>query len=142
MHTHVAVANKVQTRQGEWLSVYGTALFEHAASSTGRHNTALERQLVEALRGVRRATRGIDRLARRRPHAAGAGELRGAGRAERAVVGATHGDRQGRRRRPATARAVGLTCAYAEARTGSRQNVERPVCKIEGECHAICRIGL
>lgn len=29
LHTHVAVANKVQTRGGKWLSIYGTILHEH-----------------------------------------------------------------------------------------------------------------
>lgn len=29
LHTHVAVANKVQTRQGKWLSIYGTILHGH-----------------------------------------------------------------------------------------------------------------
>jgi len=49
LHTHVAVANKVQTRQGKWLSIYGTVLFEHTVAASETYNTALERRLVEAL---------------------------------------------------------------------------------------------
>jgi conjugative relaxase-like TrwC/TraI family protein len=49
LHTHVAVANKVQTRSGKWLSIYGKVLFEHAVAASETYNTALERRLVEAL---------------------------------------------------------------------------------------------
>ena len=28
LHTHVAVANKVQTKDGKWLSIYGRVLYE------------------------------------------------------------------------------------------------------------------
>jgi conjugative relaxase-like TrwC/TraI family protein len=49
LHTHVAVANKVQTRQGKWLSIYGTVLFEHTVAASETYNTALERRLVEVL---------------------------------------------------------------------------------------------
>ncbi|MEI2672385.1 MAG: MobF family relaxase [Marmoricola sp.] len=57
LHTHVAVANKVQTRQGKWLSIYGTVLFEHTVAASETYNTALERRLVEVLGvRVRRAT--------------------------------------------------------------------------------------
>ncbi|MGH3346532.1 MAG: MobF family relaxase, partial [Nocardioides sp.] len=48
LHTHVAVANKVQTREGKWLSLYGTVLHQSAVA----YNTALEHHLVERL-GVR-----------------------------------------------------------------------------------------
>ena len=56
LHTHVAVANKVQTRSGKWLSIYGRVLFEHTVAASETYNTALERRLVEAL-GVRFAER-------------------------------------------------------------------------------------
>ncbi|MFN8194124.1 MAG: MobF family relaxase [Nocardioidaceae bacterium] len=52
LHTHVAVANKVQTRSGRWLSIYGKVLHEHVVAASETYNTALERRLVEAL-GVR-----------------------------------------------------------------------------------------
>ena len=52
LHTHVAVANKVQTRQGKWLSIFGTVLHEHVVAASETYNTALERRLTEAL-GVR-----------------------------------------------------------------------------------------
>ena len=49
LHTHVAVANKVQTRSGKWLSIFGTVLHEHAVAASETYNTALERRLDEAL---------------------------------------------------------------------------------------------
>lgn len=49
LHTHVAVANKVQTQADKWLSIYGTVLFEHTVAASETYNTALERRLVEAL---------------------------------------------------------------------------------------------
>lgn len=49
LHTHVAVANKVQTRSGKWLSIYGTVLHEHVVAASETYNTALERRLVGAL---------------------------------------------------------------------------------------------
>ncbi|HET7388113.1 MAG TPA: MobF family relaxase [Nocardioidaceae bacterium] len=52
LHTHVAVANKVQTRSGKWLSIYGKVLHEHVVAASETYNTALERHLVETL-GVR-----------------------------------------------------------------------------------------
>ena len=42
LHTHVAVANKVQTRGGKWLSMYGTILPEHVVAASAAHKTALE----------------------------------------------------------------------------------------------------
>jgi conjugative relaxase-like TrwC/TraI family protein len=60
LHTHVAVANKVQTKQGKWLSIYGRALHQHVVAASETYNTALERHLVEAL-GVQFAERpGVD----------------------------------------------------------------------------------
>ena len=61
LHTHVAVANKVQTNQGKWLSIYGRVLHQHVVAASETYNTALERHLVEAL-GVQFAERpGVDR---------------------------------------------------------------------------------
>ncbi|WP_156391133.1 MULTISPECIES: MobF family relaxase [unclassified Nocardioides] len=52
LHTHVAVANKVQTREGKWLSLYGTVLHRYVVAASETYNTALEHHLVEQL-GVR-----------------------------------------------------------------------------------------
>ena len=52
LHTHVAVSNKVQTRQGKWLSIYGTVLHQHVVAASEAYNTALEAHLREGL-GVR-----------------------------------------------------------------------------------------
>lgn len=56
LHTHVAVANKVQTLGGKWLAIDGKVLFKAAVAASETYNTALERHLVEAL-GVRFAIR-------------------------------------------------------------------------------------
>ncbi|HEU5045281.1 MAG TPA: MobF family relaxase [Nocardioidaceae bacterium] len=57
LHTHVAVANKVQTKQGgRWLSVYGRVLHQHVVAASETYNTALEHHL-HALLGVRFAPR-------------------------------------------------------------------------------------
>ena len=52
LHTHVAVANKVQTLDGKWLAIDGRPLHKAVVSSSETYNTALERHLVDAL-GVR-----------------------------------------------------------------------------------------
>ena len=52
LHTHVAVANKVQTRSGKWLSIYGKVLHEHIVAASETYNTALELRLTDGL-GVR-----------------------------------------------------------------------------------------
>ncbi|RYB88961.1 DNA primase [Nocardioides glacieisoli] len=52
LHTHVAVANKVQTKQGKWLSIYGRVLHQHVVAASETYNTALERHLTTTL-GVR-----------------------------------------------------------------------------------------
>jgi len=49
LHTHVAVANKVQTQQGKWLSIFGKVLHEHVIAASETYNTALERRLTEAI---------------------------------------------------------------------------------------------
>ena len=52
LHTHVAVANKVQTLDGKWLAIDGRPLHKAVVSGSETYNTALERHLVDAL-GVR-----------------------------------------------------------------------------------------
>ncbi|MDN4175202.1 MobF family relaxase [Nocardioides sp. SOB77] len=52
LHTHVAVANKVQTLDGKWLAIDGRPLHKAVVSASETYNTALERHLVDAL-GVR-----------------------------------------------------------------------------------------
>jgi conjugative relaxase-like TrwC/TraI family protein len=56
LHTHVAVANKVQTLDGRWLSIDGRVLFKANVAASEAYNTALEQHLHEAL-GVRFAER-------------------------------------------------------------------------------------
>lgn len=64
LHTHVAVANKVQTTGGKWLAVYGRVLYESAVAASETYNTALERHLSEML-GIRFAERPDAQRARR-----------------------------------------------------------------------------
>ncbi|WP_278258255.1 MobF family relaxase [Nocardioides convexus] len=52
LHTHVAVANKVQTLDGKWLAIDGRPLHKAVVSASETYNTALERHLFDAL-GVR-----------------------------------------------------------------------------------------
>ena len=52
LHTHVAVANKVQTTDGRWLSIDGRVLYKAVVAASETYNTALERHLTDAL-GVR-----------------------------------------------------------------------------------------
>jgi conjugative relaxase-like TrwC/TraI family protein len=56
LHTHVAVANKVQTLDGRWLSIDGRVLFKANVATSETYNTALELHLRDAL-GVRFAER-------------------------------------------------------------------------------------
>jgi conjugative relaxase-like TrwC/TraI family protein len=56
LHTHVAVANKVQTLDGRWLSIDGRVLFKAKVAASETYNTALQ-HLREGL-GVRFAERG------------------------------------------------------------------------------------
>ncbi|PKQ24865.1 MAG: transfer protein Tra [Actinobacteria bacterium HGW-Actinobacteria-5] len=57
LHTHVAVANKVQTLDdGRWLSIDGRVLHKAAVTASETYNSSLERHLAEAL-GVRFAAR-------------------------------------------------------------------------------------
>jgi conjugative relaxase-like TrwC/TraI family protein len=56
LHTHVAVANKVQTLDGRWLSIDGRVLFKANVAASETYNTALELHLRDTL-GVRFAER-------------------------------------------------------------------------------------
>ena len=56
LHTHVAVANKVQTFDGRWLSIDGRVLFKANVAASETYNTALEQHLSDTL-GVRFAER-------------------------------------------------------------------------------------
>ena len=50
LHTHVAVANKVQTLDKRWLSIDGRVLFKAAVAASETYNTALEHHLQDQLR--------------------------------------------------------------------------------------------
>jgi len=56
LHTHVAVASKVQTFGGRWLSIDGRVLFKATVAASETYNTALEHHLRDRL-GVRFADR-------------------------------------------------------------------------------------
>src|SRR5215203_5662098 len=56
LHTHVAVANKVQTLDGRWLSIDARVLFKANVAASETYNTALEQHIRETL-GVRFAER-------------------------------------------------------------------------------------
>ena len=56
LHTHVAVANKVQTLDGRWLSIDGRVLFKAKVAASETYNTSLEQHLRDAL-GMRFAAR-------------------------------------------------------------------------------------
>jgi conjugative relaxase-like TrwC/TraI family protein len=56
LHTHVAVANKVQTLDGRWLSIDGRVLFKAKVAASETYSTSLEQHLRDAL-GVRFAAR-------------------------------------------------------------------------------------
>ena len=49
LHTHVAVANKVQTLDGRWLSIDGRVLFKAKVAASETYNTALEQHLRDTL---------------------------------------------------------------------------------------------
>jgi conjugative relaxase-like TrwC/TraI family protein len=49
LHTHVAVANKVQTLDGRWLSIDGRVLFKATVAASETYNTALEHHLWDQL---------------------------------------------------------------------------------------------
>jgi TrwC relaxase len=56
LHTHVAVANKVQTLDGRWLAIDGRVLFKATVAASETYNTALEHHLRDRV-GVRLADR-------------------------------------------------------------------------------------
>jgi conjugative relaxase-like TrwC/TraI family protein len=56
LHTHVAIANKVQTLDGRWLSIDSRVLFKAKVAASATYNTALEQHLRDTL-GVRFAAR-------------------------------------------------------------------------------------
>ncbi len=57
LHTHVAIANKVQTvTDGRWLAIDGRVLLKAIVTISETYNTALERHLTETI-GVRFAAR-------------------------------------------------------------------------------------
>ena len=65
LHTHVAVANKVQTLDGRWRAIDGRVLYQAKVSASETYNTALEAHLTQRL-GVSFAERpNADR--RKRP---------------------------------------------------------------------------
>ena len=49
LHTHVAVANKVQTLAGKWLSLDGRMLHRMAVTASERYNTTLEAEISTRL---------------------------------------------------------------------------------------------
>ncbi|MGV8967694.1 MAG: MobF family relaxase [Cellulomonas sp.] len=60
LHTHVAVANKVQTRdKGRWLAIDGRLIFAATVAASETYNTALERHLTDTI-GVRFEVRAGD----------------------------------------------------------------------------------
>ena len=61
LHTHVAVANKVQTLDGRWLSIDGRVLFKANVAASETYNTALEQHLRDNVGGA------VRRTARHRP---------------------------------------------------------------------------
>ena len=71
LHTHVAVANKVQTLDGRWLSIDGRVLFKANVAASETYNTVLEQHLRDK---PRRAVRGT--APHRSGEAAGPGDRR------------------------------------------------------------------
>ena len=49
LHSHIAIANKVQTDAGKWLSIDGRVLFKAMVSISETYNTALEKHLRDRL---------------------------------------------------------------------------------------------
>ncbi len=66
LHTHVAVANKVQTLDGRWLSIDGRVLFRANVAASETYNTALEQHLRNTI-GARAAGPGPPRPTAHRP---------------------------------------------------------------------------
>ena len=57
LHTHVAVANKVQTLDGKWLAIDGRLIFKAKVSISETYNTQLEAHLARLGHPVRSASR-------------------------------------------------------------------------------------
>ncbi|WP_233495768.1 MobF family relaxase [Geodermatophilus sp. TF02-6] len=49
LHTHVAVSNKVQTRDGRWRALDGRVLHQAAVAASERYDTRLEAELLDRL---------------------------------------------------------------------------------------------
>ncbi|WP_239111767.1 MobF family relaxase [Phycicoccus sonneratiae] len=64
LHTHIAVANKVQTLSGKWLSIDGRVLFKATVLASEAYNTALETHLRTRLGLVFAERPGTDRTKR------------------------------------------------------------------------------
>lgn len=60
LHTHVAVANKVQTTSGKWLAIDGRVLFKAHVTASETYNTALEKHLKARLGLVFAEREGTD----------------------------------------------------------------------------------
>ncbi|MGX5653244.1 MobF family relaxase [Geodermatophilus nigrescens] len=65
LHSHVAVSNKVQTRDGDWRALDGRVLHKAAVAASERYDTRLEAHLITRL-GVRFADRLDPKPGRRR----------------------------------------------------------------------------
>jgi DNA primase catalytic core len=65
LHTHVAVSNKVQTREGRWLALDGRVVFKATVSASEHYNTRMEAELGQRL-GLQFADRP-DADTRKRP---------------------------------------------------------------------------
>ena len=64
LHTHVAVSNKVQTLDGQWLALDGRSIYKNNVAASERYNTRIEAFLVERL-GVRFTERDPDDAGKR-----------------------------------------------------------------------------
>lgn len=60
LHTHVAVSNKVQTRDGRWLALDGRVLYKAKVSASERYNTRLEGELTARVGVAFAARQGPD----------------------------------------------------------------------------------
>jgi DNA primase catalytic core len=49
LHTHVAISNKVQTLDGQWLALDGRLLYRNNVAASERYNTRLEAFLIDRL---------------------------------------------------------------------------------------------
>ncbi|RMB57062.1 toprim domain-containing protein [Tessaracoccus antarcticus] len=63
LHTHVAVANKVQTLEGKWLAIDGRLIFKAKVAVSETYNTQLEAHLAKL--GIRFAERADTELGKR-----------------------------------------------------------------------------